>query len=148
MYSILFGAVAGIIYDVFRIVRIAVQHNALSVFFEDILFCLICTVMLILFVFCANYGVVRWFSFFGWMCGFYIYRETVGKAVIAVSDAIIRFVKNNIIKPILRVSDFLTAAFFRGLQYVFVWIDNLIVKIKKRLYLTGLLFNAVRGFGL
>ena len=148
VYSILLGIVTGIIYDFFRIFRVALRHNAVAVFFEDLLFCLIVSIMLILFIFCENYGIVRWFSFLGWMGGFYIYRQTVGRVVMAAAQMIIKFIKRYIISPISQMIFFIFSSFFRFAAYLFGKCACYTDKLRKYIRCRILLIRAANGFGL
>ncbi|MBQ9921705.1 MAG: spore cortex biosynthesis protein YabQ [Clostridia bacterium] len=148
VYSIVLGAVCGAVYDIFRIFRVALRHNGTAVFFEDVLFCLICCVMLILFIFCANYGIVRWFSFFGWAGGFYIYYMTVGKMVISAANMIIGFIKNYIIYPAKRAVYFVFSALLRFVSGMVRVIKKYIYELRKYLRCRRIVRCAAKGFGI
>ncbi len=146
--SVLLGAVIGVIYDAFRILRIAVRHNGAAVFFEDILFCAVTTCMLILMIFCANYGIVRWFSVFGCAGGFLVYRETVGRLVIGAAQLIISFIKKYIVSPVFAVVHYVLCLLARGLTYLGAKIKALKYALRIQLFCRILLIRAKKGFGL
>lgn len=115
LYAAGVGAILGMIYDVFRILRIATRPKenrlpkpagkrcrllpagnclyAASVFFEDILFSLIAGIVVSIFIFNINDGQIRWFALAGAGIGFFIYYQTVGRVVIAVADVILRILR-------------------------------------------------------
>lgn len=148
LYSVLLGAVCGVIYDAFRVFRVALRHNGIAVFFEDVLFCLICCVMLILFIFCANYGIVRWFSFFGWAGGFYVYYVTVGRMVISAARIITDFIKGYIIYPVKRVIYLVFSALLRLLAWTYTKVIGYIRRLRKYLLCRRLIRCAANGFGI
>lgn len=148
LVSVLLGAAIGVFYDAFRIIRIAFRHNAVTVFFEDLLFCAVTCIALILMIFCANYGIVRWFSLFGCAGGFSVYRETVGRAVVGAAQLIIGFVKKYIIAPIRRVAAFIVFSIIRFIRYLASRILIFWDFVGRKAYCAVLLHRASKGFGL
>jgi len=135
VYSMVVGAALGILYDVFRIFRIAftadseekirIRHknakfiiNAL-VFVQDLLFWLIAAIVTVLFIFMANTGQVRLFALGAQFLGFLAYHFTLGKLVMKISDKIIRG-----IKYILRMF----------MKYAIIPVVNALVKLYIKLY--------------
>lgn len=121
------GVLIGGIYDVFRIIRMAItlpgiisdaegarEHRSrlfvdLTVFLCDILFFLAAAVVSAIFIFYVNNGRIRGIALFGSLLGFVAYYNTVGRLVTLVSGSIIRgiyfiirFVRNRILLPIFR----------------------------------------------
>lgn len=108
-WSFFVGMFLGLIYDFFRIRRIAFKKSGLTsklrrlfssmvVFFEDIFFALICAVIVCIFLFYINSGRARGISLFVMVLGFYVYYNTLGRVVILCSEYIIRFIKYVFIK--------------------------------------------------
>lgn len=97
LYSVLVGAIIGVVFDVFRILRLAFTVNKVVQFIYDILFSIIATLIFILFLFYANDGTVRWFSTLGSIAGFYLYYNTLGRLIMMIAETII-----SIIKTVLR----------------------------------------------
>ncbi len=146
--SILLGCAVGCFYDIFRIIRIAFRHNAVTVFFEDLLFCAVTCCALILTIFCANYGVVRWFSIFGCFGGFMLYRETVGRAVVGAAELIIGFVKGYIISPLRHAVAFVALKSVCLMRYIGARTALFMCFLHKKAFYHLLLCRARRGFGL
>lgn len=90
--ALVFGFVAGAIYDVFRIRRIAINIPILW-HFEDFFFMLACAVCFCVFFFVQSSGKVRGFAFAAAIAGLLIYRYTLGRLVIRCAEKIISFVK-------------------------------------------------------
>lgn len=148
LVSVLLGAAIGVFYDAFRIIRIAFRHNAVTVFFEDLLFCAVTCAASVLMIFCANYGIVRWFSLFGCVGGFLVYRETVGRAVVGAAQLIIGFVKKYIIAPLCRFAAFILLSVIRFVRYLGSRILIFRDFVGRKVYRAVLLHRASKGFGL
>lgn len=117
--SFILGILFGMIYDVFRIRRVAfrcrergraarIVENVI-IFFEDTVFLLFVTVCLILTCYKTYFGIPRWYSYAAAALGFYIYYKTVGALVMKLSNKIISliasaldFVRSRVIVPIIR----------------------------------------------
>lgn len=124
LYSGILGFLFGILYDFFRIIRLAFtvpgiigsgkckkvhKHGVavnILVFVCDILFFVIAGCITAIFIFHANDGKIRGIALFGSLVGFVIYYNTVGRLVTRISSFIIKtiyscavFVLNQIIKP-------------------------------------------------
>ena len=97
LYSFLIGFCLGGVYDLFRIARIARQITSsgewrrqgrldpVLLFLEDLFFWLIVSFCVILFLFHANEGKIRWFALVFSSCGFAAYLFTVGRLVMKTS---------------------------------------------------------------
>lgn len=123
LYSLILGAVLGVIFDILRISRVLftyrgnegsirrVSDTFLSVitFIEDILFASVSAVLLILFCFKVNRGISRSFLLFGAAVGFILYYFTLGRLTNFAADAISRaiytlfaFITKRCLLPIIR----------------------------------------------
>lgn len=131
LYSATVGVALGVVYDVFRIFRVAfapqsqdgvnsarkrkskyslVFHDAI-IFLQDIIFWIIVAVVTILFTFMANRGQVRLFALAGQLAGFTIYYLTLGRLVYSIAERIIKVIKQvlywircKVIMPIVRLA--------------------------------------------
>ena len=99
-YSALIGILIGMIYDVFRILRAATpdiikgtRAETVIVFFEDILFWLIASVVFIIFIYYANKGHTRLIMIADAALGFLAYYFTLGRLVMLCSGYIIKAVR-------------------------------------------------------
>jgi len=93
LFSCVVGGILGVFYDVFRIIRIAFNSKWLSIFFQDLIFCVFSAFSIILLIFYTNSGTVRWFSLLGCFMSFVIYHMTVGRLIMFASKKIIEFIK-------------------------------------------------------
>lgn len=89
----LVGIALGAVYDVFRILRLAVKPFMVVVLIEDLLFFFLFTAATFFYMLLYNNGHVRLFVIIGELIGFTLYYFTVGMLVMGISKAIIRFIK-------------------------------------------------------
>ncbi len=108
LYSAVVGAALGALYDVFRIIRVAMKpspdmpavlrsvYDAIGdavIFAEDILFSFAAALVVTVFLFHINDGQLRWFVLAGAGTGFTFYYITVGRLVILCAEVIISFIR-------------------------------------------------------
>lgn len=91
-----FGMVLGLVYDIFRIIRVAVPHGGLAVFIEDVLFFLLCAVSTFLFLLYMSAGEIRFFVIIGEILGAALYYFSIGFLVYRSAKAIIGFLKKTL----------------------------------------------------
>lgn len=117
LMSVALGAALGVLYDVFRIVRIAVRTPPAVVLVEDLAFSIVCTTATFLFLIGADKGQLRMFLLIGEASGFALYYCTVGTLIIGAARGIIAVVK--------RICTFLEAAgVSNSALFGKVWIAN------------------------
>lgn len=93
LYACLVGAAFGVLYDVFRILRLAFPKGSVLIIVEDILFFAICGVCTFFFLLTFSSGQVRYYIILGILVGFFLYYFTLGKLIYAVSGLIIKGIK-------------------------------------------------------
>lgn len=98
--SLIDGVFLGFVYDLFRISRMFFLRNKLIIFFEDLAFCMICSLSFILLFYNFSNGQMRAFSFVGGIVGFCAYYFTFGKFTRNVCERIYAFVSPKIKKLI------------------------------------------------
>lgn len=97
-YSLLLGAGLGVLYGVFRLIRIAFLCSKAGVIAADIAFMLISSLALFFYSLVTLYGYVRIYVVFGALCGFLIYRFSLGKLFSRIYCPIIKGIKSILIK--------------------------------------------------
>lgn len=102
LYSLFVGALIGWIYDLFRVSRVFFGRGKIKVFFEDLVFCLMCTVLLCVFIFNATMGMIRLFAFCGISVGFFFHYFTFGKITVGIARFLRRLVSPYVLKLKLR----------------------------------------------
>ncbi len=112
LMSVVLGAVLGVVYDFFRVVRIVVPPMAKSgaVAVQDVIFCLIYGFGIFCYSTLTARGELRFFIFFGSLIGFVLYIVTVGNFVTGILRRIfsvvygsLRKVYSLIIEPIVKL---------------------------------------------
>ena len=106
------GAVLCIIYDFFRVLRLAVSSKPATVFFEDLLYAIIYAIITFCILLLRCSGRLRFFIFAGEALGFILFRKSLSRVIIYVFSKIINGIKicvfwaqNRFLKPILNVFD-------------------------------------------
>ncbi len=102
LISCVVGIGLGVLYDIFRISRIAVHTPTAVILFEDVLYFFICAIITFLYMLTVIEGQVRFFILIGELIGASVYYFTVGRLVMALSQAIIGVIKK-LIWGILRI---------------------------------------------
>lgn len=113
-YACLFGAVLGVYYDLFRIIRLLTASERRHIFFQDVFYLVTCGVLTFLFTFATNKGEIRFYILAGEAIGWCVYYLTIGAVtlrlaifVVKVLEVIITWLKRYLFLPVLR---FLKAA--------------------------------------
>lgn len=169
-WAVLVGSFLGAVYDIFRIVHLAMKHDhkasALGeglccaiIFIGDILYALFSAVTICILLYHTNYGRVRYFMFLGAFVGFLLWRFTVGKllmlaagAIIALIRALCSFVVHRVLFPLLGI----LLVIIKFTKFTLAYIPKRLYNIyyrKKRCRLTKkmtllMIEEAGRGFSL
>ena len=100
--SVLLGGAMGVVFDVFRALRIVFPqlHGSALTAVEDILFWLAYGGAVYVFSLLCGRGQLRGFFFLGSLAGFVIYLVTVGKAVVFVFGRVARLLSLGLRKVI------------------------------------------------
>ena len=101
LYSLLFGVGLGMLYGVFKFIRVAFLSTKTAVIIADIFFMLIASIALFLYSLAMLYGYVRIYIVFGALCGFLAYRFSLGKLISRIYCPIINAI-NVIIQKITK----------------------------------------------
>lgn len=78
------GALVGAVFDVFRAIRKKIRQGAVAVGVQDILFWLIASFIVFMFMYNYNNGEPRWFVFGGALTGAVLYYGTFGHVMVNV----------------------------------------------------------------
>lgn len=87
--SLVLGALVGVLYDFFRVLRKCCLKTKWIVAVQDIIFFTLFTLMNFLFMLTYTQGQVRWYYLVGQLFGWALYFCSVGVLVMRVSDFII-----------------------------------------------------------
>lgn len=133
--ALLVGAALGLLYDVFRITRVAFPTAPGVVFAEDVLFFIICAVVTFFFGLTVIDGALRIFLILGELLGAIFYYFTAGRLVMGISKkiiaaikAVINFIVKWIFRPVWSAIYHITAVLVRP----FIFLKNLLKKILQK----------------
>ena len=96
--SLVFGAAAGLLYDIFKIIRMTLCKGKVSVFVTDFLYVFIVSLNLFIFSVAYMLGFFRVFVTVGSFLGFIICRLTLGRLLSLVYCPMIRFAESVCVK--------------------------------------------------
>ena len=140
LHACLTGALLGLLYDAFRISRIAIPTHRAVVFAEDILFFLLCAVTTFVFLLRFADGKIRVFLIIGELLGAVLYFCTVGQLIMKVSRLIIealktvaRFIFKWILLPIWKLFYAIVSFLLIPFRFLFKILKKYVQKLKFRL---------------
>lgn len=106
LLSLGFGFLLGILYDVFRTLRLVISRTAGFTVFMDILYFLLCAFLVFFFNLIVDEGKIRLYVLLGDMLGWLIYYFSLGEISVRVSNRIIlssRKLFGVVSKPFIRI---------------------------------------------
>ncbi|MBR5320257.1 MAG: spore cortex biosynthesis protein YabQ [Clostridia bacterium] len=127
LLSLGFGFIMGILYDLFRIVKISISKGKLATIISDILYCIFLCFALFLFCLTVNEGEIRLYLLLGSMAGFFVYYFSLGVIIFSFSEKIIAFIKA-IIKSVFNIISYPFRFIFGKMRKIF---NNLWAKSRK-----------------
>ena len=140
LLSLLVGAALGVLYDVFRISRVAFYTSPAVVFAEDVLFFLICGVTTFFFGLTVMEGTLRAFLLIGELLGAVLYHFTLGRLVMRVATkiigiikAIFRFLFKWILRPLWRILCYIIAFIVKPFRILAHFFKKILQNLKFRL---------------
>lgn len=125
----LLGAGIGVLYDVFRILRIAFKHGRIITIAEDLLFWILSAVITFFFLLLFSEGQVRVYILLGELLGFTVYYFSLGCLVMRFSEWIIHLIKR-LLKLLYKL---LISPFVKLFSFIFRRIKGLVTKIDIKL---------------
>lgn len=127
LLSLGFGFIMGILYDLFRIVKISISKGKLATIISDILYCVFLCFALFLFCLTVNEGEIRLYLLLGSMAGFFVYYFSLGVIIFSFSEKIVAFIKT-IIKSVFNIISYPFRFVFGKIRKIF---NNLWAKSRK-----------------
>jgi len=133
LLSVGMGFIFGIIYDIFRIIRLSLSggRGKVAVFVQDVLFFLLFSGMTFAFCLSVNEGELRFYIVFIELLGFLIYYFSFGVFVIKVSDKIIFFIKR-VFSLLVRLVSLPISFLLRIISLIFSKISFIVKKSSKK----------------
>ncbi len=148
--ALILGVGLGVIYDIFKLVRLLGINFKVAVFVEDILFFLISTIAIFSFYMQFTDGKFRIYPFLAAVVGFAVYFKTVEKLIFWIIKkvyffvtGVLHFVYRKIVRPPLKFIKKLLFKTFSEInrffynffgQNIIKFLKNLLPKKRKMLY--------------
>lgn len=110
LLSLGLGFVLGIIYDIFRIIRLCISSKKFIVILFDVLYCTLACLLFFMFLLTVNEGQFRLYLLMGAGVGFAVYYFSLGAIIFSFSEFLTNFIKKRIKR------------FFAVLLFPFRWI--------------------------
>ncbi|MBQ8014823.1 MAG: spore cortex biosynthesis protein YabQ [Clostridia bacterium] len=107
LYALGFGFLLGILYDVFRTVRMIISNSKGFVFFMDLLYFTVCAFLVFCFNMVVDNGQIKIYVVFGEVAGWFVYYFSFGAIALRISNAVITLVRRLfllVFKPLRRFS--------------------------------------------
>ena len=101
-FSLGFGFLLGILYDVFRTLRIIISDAKGFVIAADLIYFAVCSFLMFCFNLIVDNGRVRVYVIVGEILGWMIYYFSLGTLAIKLTNSVRRFFKSRIFAPIRR----------------------------------------------
>jgi spore cortex biosynthesis protein YabQ len=151
LWAIVIGAALALLYDMFRILRIAIPFGPGLIALQDILFFTVCAVVTFLFLLSQAEGKVRAFLLLGEFLGAVVYFCTISIPIMGVSRKIIAvirgffsFVFRWFLLPLWRLSYWIITTFLRPPRFMLKILKKACIKMKfSLLKVRGVLYNQV-----
>ena len=92
-YSCLLGLGLGILYDVFRIIRMLINTKNITIFLQDVIYFIVSGLITFLFVLGINEGQSRFYILAGEGIGWIAYHITLGEKIYRSSENIVKIIR-------------------------------------------------------
>lgn len=79
LYSVGFGFLLGLLYDILKIIRVLIIKSNRAVIIQDVVYFLLCSLLTFLFLLVVNNGKFRFNVFVALAFGFFVYYLTLGR---------------------------------------------------------------------
>lgn len=131
LYAFGFGFLLGVLYDVFRTLRLLISDSRGFVFFMDLLYSAVCAFLSFCFALVIDSGRLRLYVAAGIILGWLVYYFSFGAIALKASGAIISLLRralSAILKPIKKTRD----KFCRKIRRFSVFCKKIIRKTEKK----------------
>lgn len=132
--SIIWGMLLIIFYDLLRIFRRVIKHNALFVGIEDVIYWVICSILIFRMMYKQNNGIIRGFSILAMLIGMLIFHHVISDFFVNIISSLIHkffhfigMVLNIIFRPFYFI--------LNKIGKVFLWIFSKLKKLLNNLLL-------------
>lgn len=120
LLSLGFGFLLGVLYDIFRTLRLIISSSAGFTVFADIMYFLLCTFLVFCFNLVVDNGKIRLYVLLGDLLGWLIYYFSLGEISLKISNSIILLVKSffrAVSAPLRRVKNRINRKFGKSASF-------------------------------
>lgn len=96
LYSMLFGISCGLLYNIFCVLRIFFGKSKIAVCIQDIIYFIICTAAMFLFIYILNRGELRAYIILTAVLTALLYHLTVGRLITDILKNAVAIIRNKI----------------------------------------------------
>lgn len=147
LYAFGFGFLLGILYDIFRTLRMIISRSKGFVLFMDLLYFAVCTFLTFCFVLAVDSGRIRIYVAAGEILGWLVYYFSFGAIAMQVSNSVVLFFRkifSTVFKPVRRIAE----KFFREFGKIEEFCKKNIRKSNKKLKFNlqkhkGIVYNLI-----
>ena len=91
LYAVITGIFYSLIYDFFKSIRLSFKHKDITVFFEDLIFSFIISVISFLFFLIFTAGEIRIYILLGFLAGFLSWKFTFSNLLVNTFICVLKF---------------------------------------------------------
>ncbi|WP_051585923.1 spore cortex biosynthesis protein YabQ [Caldanaerobius polysaccharolyticus] len=124
------GIFLGLFYDIYRVFRRVFKPKKRATYIEDALFWVICSLFVFSVIFLANYAELRFYTFLGFITGFYIYMRLFSYIFLRISVKMLRALKRGAM-VFFRIVSYPFMSAYNGAVGGIIWVKNLLNFRKK-----------------
>ncbi|MBP3337181.1 MAG: spore cortex biosynthesis protein YabQ [Clostridia bacterium] len=143
LFSVLSGIFIGFVGDLFYLLRKKSENFRIFIDITDIIFWILCAIIMFAVIFFANNGQIRWYEFLGVFLGSILYKFTLSKPILVIFELILRIffkIFKLFFKILLTPLIFLYNIVFEGIMCIFrpffKMVNSIRGKIVKKMHFT------------
>ncbi|WP_097014579.1 spore cortex biosynthesis protein YabQ [Anaerocolumna aminovalerica] len=132
--SVIWGMLLIVFYDLLRIFRRVVKHNGFFIAIEDIIYWVICSLLIFRMMYEQNNGIIRGFSILAMLLGMLIFHHAISDFFVNIISVLIHklfhfigMILKTIFKPFYFV--------LKKIKKVFSWVFRKIKKFRSKILL-------------
>lgn len=132
--SIIWGMLLIVFYDLLRILRRVVKHNGFFIAIEDIIYWVVCSILIFRMMYEQNNGIIRGFSILAMLLGMLIFHHAISDFFVNIISVLIHklfhfigMILKTIFKPFYFV--------LKKIRKVFSWVFRKIKKFRNKILL-------------
>ncbi|MBP3481461.1 MAG: spore cortex biosynthesis protein YabQ [Clostridia bacterium] len=147
LFAVCAGALISLIFDVFRVLRIALPHGVIATALEDLLFSLCTLAVILMFLMTFNNGVFRMYIAVGMALGFTLCHYTLGALIVLQARLIVKIL-TVVIRIILTPFRFILRLICKFFRKTGLFFKKPFIFLKKRcIILLNGIFSRLRKAG-